>query len=122
MVKLLDKPLALLFWQIAWLASCGVMAKFFGYLAIKACFIASIVVTIPQIVFIALYFCYQGAIDAKKIVNLFYLAEALKLILTFGLIFLCFSLTSFNVSWFLFSYIGALLAYFWAPVILKEKF
>lgn len=112
----------LLFWQFVWCWLCLVVSVFVSEKANKACFSSIVVIVFPQVINIFLCFLYQGALNAKKVVNLFYIAEFSKLLLTGILIFIVFYNIDLDINWFFVSYFGALSAYFLVPIILEKDF
>ena len=113
------KAFRFLFWQLAWCWLCLLYSVFFGVFASRACLLAFFIVMIPQLLFVAICFLQTGAVYAKKIVNLFYIAELTKLLLTGFLLLAAFKWVAFDYIWFFSSYIGAVLAYFWVPLLLE---
>ena len=115
------KAWRLMFWQFAWVALCvWVAAAFYGKSAIKACVMAGLVVMLPQIVFVGLFFKHAGARLARQVLNFFYLGELIKLLLTGFLFAAILAKVSLNYSWFFVTVFGAYTAYIWVPLFLER--
>ena len=115
------KAWRLIFWQFAWVVLCvWIAGAFYGKSAIKACFMAGLVVMLPQIVFVILFFKHSGARLARQVLSFFYLGELLKLLLT-GLLFaVILAKVSLDFSWFFITVLGSYTAYIWVPLFLER--
>ena len=110
-----------LFWQLFAIFSLIMVSGFIdGKTAIKACFMGGMVVMLPQIVFVSLFFKRSGARAAKQVVNAFYLGEAIKICLTGSLFWFVLAKTNTNLKWFFIAFFGAYSAYVWVPLYLEK--
>ena len=83
-----------------------------GLTAAYSALVGGLVCIIPNVVFVFLTHRHGGAQAAKKVVNAFYLAEALKLSLTALLFALVFITLSVKVLPLFVAYIACLMSYF----------
>lgn len=83
-----------------------------GLNAAYSALIGGLLCIIPNVVFVFLTHRHGGAQAAKKVVNAFYLAEAMKLVLTALLFALVFITMSVKVLPLFVAYIACLMAYF----------
>jgi F0F1-type ATP synthase assembly protein I len=108
------------FLQSAWSLGCLCCAELLsGTEAAQACLAGGISVVLPQMIFVALYFRKSGAQCARKIVNAFYLAEMMKVVMTVILIGGWMMWLKLKTPWFFFTLIGGYAAYIWAPFLMK---
>ena len=83
--------------------------------------LGGLVCIIPNAYFAVKLFKYQGARAAKQIVNSFYKAEALKIILSIVLFTAVFTLCKITPLAFFASYILVLMTHWFAPWIIVNK-
>lgn len=83
--------------------------------------LGGIVAIVPIALFAKKLFYYQGARAARQIVKSFYWGEALKIGSTIVLFALVFTLVKITPFAFFFTYIVALLCYWFAPLIFPNK-
>jgi F0F1-type ATP synthase assembly protein I len=115
------KAFRVLFWQLCWCWLVIVASLFVGHDAKKSCLSALLVVVVPQVLFINICFLENSVLYVKKILNLFYIGQVTKLLLTGVMLLITFKISKVNILWFFISYIGALLAYFWAPLFFEKN-
>lgn len=110
----------LVFLQSAWSLGCLYCAELLsGTEATRACLAGGVSVVLPQIIFVALYFQKQGAQCARKIVNAFYVAEVVKVVVSAILIGGWMMWLKLKMPWFFFTLIGGYATYIWAPFLMK---
>lgn len=91
--------------------------------ASQSILLGGLVCVVPNAYFARLLFRYKGARAAKQIVNSFYKAEALKLLLTIGLFVLVFKLVSIKPWLFFVGFIAAQMMFWFVPLMsnIKQK-
>lgn len=115
------KAFRLLFWQLCWCWLVIIASLFGGYDAKMSCLSSLLVIVIPQFLFINICFLENSVLYLKKILNLFYIGQITKLLLTGVMLLIAFKIVKIDVLWFFISYIGAVLAYFWAPLFFEKS-
>ena len=115
------KASRVVYWQLCWCWLVLVASIFNDYNAQVSCVASLFVVVVPQILFVSICFFENSVLYVKKILNLFYIGQITKLLLTGVMLLIAFKFIEIDVFWFFISYIGAMLGYFWAPLFLERN-
>ncbi len=112
----------LLVWQFAVTALISlVLAMVSGSQAGNSALLGGFINLLPNACFASIVFRYQGARDAKKIVNSLYKGEAVKILLTLLLFAVVFSTVVVNPLVLFLTFIVSQMVVWFAPLILNHK-
>nr|WP_256478901.1 ATP synthase subunit I [Legionella sp. 27cVA30] len=112
----------LIAWQLGiTLIIAGFCLLFFGKNSAFSALLGGLVSALPNIYFARKLFKYHGARAAKQIVNSFYKAEALKIVLSVILFALVFIFVNVVPIIFFATYIVAQMVFWFAPLIIDNK-
>ena len=101
------------------LAASGVVWLVYGLHSASSMLIGGLVSAVPNLYFARVLFRYHGAQSAKKIVNSFYKAEAIKLLLTFSLFAIIFKFLNIVPLVFFAGFIVAQMMFWFAPLLFR---